>query len=153
MQGLGTKVTFHRAYAVPGVRLSFRAGIMPTETPQTLSNSRSLTDRVKDRVAEAGVTNDERVKGPGTKTRKPRPTKLGSPSAGPRASEESMSEGKSLRRVYRELKVTYQQYRRDTGRQAVPALRDAVRAFKRGPSLKSLVGVAAFLDDRSLLPW
>lgn len=124
---------------------------MPNQLSQ--SSSRTLTERVKERVAEAGVTNDERDKSTGAKSRKARPTKLGSPSSGPKASDESQREGKSLRRVYRELKVTYQQYRRDTGRQAVPALRDAVRAFKRGPSLTSLVGVAAFLDDRSLLSW
>jgi hypothetical protein len=131
---------------------------MPKASPQSSdstsgNSSRTLTDRVKERVAEASVTNEEREKSTGSKSRKLRPTKLGTPSSGPKASEESQREGRSLRRVYRELKGTYQQYRRETGRQAVPALRDAVRAFKRGPSLKSLVGVAAFLDDRSLLPW
>jgi len=35
----------------------------------------------------------------------------------------------------------------------VPELREAVQAFKKGPSLTSLVGVAVFLDDRSLLTW
>ena len=118
-----------------------------------MSNSRTLTDRVKDRVAEASATHDEREQKSGSRTRRLRPARLGSPSSGPRASDESQRDSKSLRRVYRELKGTYQQYRRETGRQAVPALRDAVRAFKRGPSLTSLVEVAAFLDDRSLLYW
>ena len=36
---------------------------------------------------------------------------------------------------------------------AVLALREAVRAFKAGQSLTSLVGVATFLDDRGLLAW
>jgi hypothetical protein len=51
------------------------------------------------------------------------------------------------------MKTTYQRYRRQTGKPAVPALRDAVRAFKRGQSLASLVDVATFLDDRGLLAW
>lgn len=68
-------------------------------------------------------------------------------------SPESQSEARSLRRVYRELRGTYREYRKQTGRSSVPALREAVHAFKQGPSLTSLVGVAAFLDDRSLLPW
>ena len=51
------------------------------------------------------------------------------------------------------MKVTYQRYRRQTGRPALPELREAVHAFKRGPSLTSLVGVATFLDDRGLLGW
>ena len=152
MRGPGHEVIFHRAFVIAAVRLSFSGrAFMPNQSSQ--SSSRTLTDRVRDRLAEVGGSNDEQEKPVETKTRKPRPAKLGSPSSGPRASEESKSEGKSLRRVYRELKVTYQKYRQDTGRQAVPALREAVRAFKRGPSLKSLVGVAAFLDDRSLLPW
>jgi len=152
MRGPGHEVIFQRTYVAAVVCLSFFGqGIMPSQSSQ--SSSRTLTDRVRDRLAEVGGSNEEREKTAGTKTRKPRPAKLGSPSSGPRASEESQSENRSLRRVYRELKGTYQQYRRDTGRQAVPALREAVRAFKRGPSLKSLVGVAAFLDDRSLLSW
>lgn len=128
-------------------------GTSQSSEPPSRNSSRSLTDRVRDRVAEASAINDRRDKTTGTSKKKQRPTRLDTPSSGPRATTESQREGKSLRRVYRELKDTYQQYRRETGRQAVPALRDAVRAFKRGPSLTSLVGVAAFLDDRSLLPW
>jgi hypothetical protein len=129
---------------------------MPNGTPQSsdstpIKASRTLTDRVKERVAEAGRAHDRRgLAGPKPKKKA---TRLDTPTSGPRASSESQREAKSLVRVYRELKGTYQQYRRETGRSAEPALREAVQAFKRGPSLTSLVGVAVFLDDRSLLPW
>lgn len=86
--------------------------------PSLSAPARSLTDRVRDRVAEVGV-----------------------------------EERRALRRVYGELRTTYQEHRRKTGGAPVPALREAVHTFKRGPSLDSLVGVAAFLDDRSLLTW
>ena len=87
--------------------------------------SPNLTERVKGRVAEAGAALEQ--------------------TPGPER------ESRSLRRVYGEMKTTYQQYRRQTGRPAVPGLRDAVHAFKRGPSLPALVAVAAYLDERGLL--
>ena len=62
-------------------------------------------------------------------------------------------DAQSLRRVYGEMRSKYQRYRKETGKSSVPALRDAVVAFKKGPSLTSLVGVATFLDERGLLPW
>ena len=62
-------------------------------------------------------------------------------------------DAQSLRRVYGEMRSKYQRYRKETGKSSVPALREAVHAFKKGPSLTSLVGVATFLDERGLLPW
>lgn len=70
-----------------------------------------------------------------------------------RVAEVGVEERRALRRVYGELRVTYQAHRRKTGVAPLPALREAVHAFKREPNLDSLVGVAAFLDDRSLLTW
>lgn len=62
-------------------------------------------------------------------------------------------EARSLRTVYHEMKATYRRYRKETGKPAVPELKEAVQAFKRGPTVTSLVGVATFLDDRGLLGW
>jgi hypothetical protein len=70
-----------------------------------------------------------------------------------RVAEVGVEERRALRRVYGELRTTYQTHRRKTGGAPLPALREAVHAFKREPTLDSLVGVAAFLDDRSLLSW
>jgi transposase len=124
---------------------------------------RTLADRVKARVSEAGLAleaNGGPKPGKATKTAKPvkGKAKAGTAKGGRRASVtngdvEARREAQSLHRVYHELKVTYQKHRQQTGRPAVPALREAVDAYKRGPSLTSLVGVAAFLDDRGLLAW
>lgn len=116
----------------------------------------TLTDRVKDRVAKVEAALERREGAaqavPSAKAPKRRPATLASAGPGPKAGE-GEGEVRSLNRVYSELKTTYQQYRRSTGRSAVPELREAVQAFKKGPSLTSLVGVAVFLDDRSLLTW
>lgn len=64
-----------------------------------------------------------------------------------------VAETRSLQRVFSEMRTTYRGYRRDTHAPSVPELRDAVRAFKRGQSLKSLTEVAVFLDERKLLGW
>ena len=114
--------------------------------------SRNLTDRVRDRVAKAGRALDRRPGSAGPKSQRKTPTRLGTPSSS-RAGPEDQQATRSLRRVYCEKRGTYKEYRRQTGSAAVPELRDAVRAFKRGPSLTSLVGVATFLEDRNLLPW
>ncbi|HJR35705.1 MAG TPA: hypothetical protein VJ817_12190 [Gemmatimonadales bacterium] len=114
----------------------------------------TLTDRVKDRVAKIEAELERREGTPAPKTSK---AKKRTPSLGSAATASKNGNGeletRSLNRVYGELKTTYQQYRKSTGRSAVPELREAVQAFKRGPSLTSLVGVAVFLDDRSLLTW
>lgn len=115
----------------------------------------TLTDRVKDRVAKVEAELERREGTAVAKTpkgSKRRTASLSSVAATSRNGD-SEREARSLNRVYGELKTTYQQYRKLTGRSAVPELREAVQAFKKGPSLTSLVGVAAFLDDRSLLTW
>ena len=131
---------------------------MPKDSP--LSSGRTpirtrptLTDRVRERVArvEAALERREGTP-PAPKSVKRRPPRLGSASLAPKPGD-SEREARSLHRVYGELKTTYQQYRRQTGRSSVPELREAVQAFKKGPSLTSLVAVAVFLDDRSLLTW
>lgn len=125
----------------------------PVSSGRTPIRSRpTLTDRVKDRVAKVEAALERREGTPAPKPAKRKPPTLGSVASAPRAGE-SERETRSLNRVYGELKTTYQQYRKQTGRSAVPELKEAVQAFKKGPSLTSLVGVAVFLDDRSLLTW
>lgn len=103
-------------------------------------------------MARVEAALERREGAPAPKSVKRRAPRLGSATSAPKAGD-SEREARSLNRVYSELKTTYQQYRRQTGRSAVPELREAVQAFKKGPSLTSLVGVAVFLDDRSLLTW
>lgn len=119
-----------------------KAGLQPT-----------LADRVKARVAEA-----ERSLELGATETNGAPRKRGRP---PRAkktstlalSQASKRESESLLKVYREMREIYRGYRRRAGTPAVPELRTAVTAFKRGQSLTSLVVIASFLDDRKLLAW
>jgi hypothetical protein len=115
------------------------------------SPARTLTERVKARVAEAAL--EDRTGRAKTKGKHLRPPRAARPASLLTEGLEAQREAQSLRRVYCEMKVTYQRYRRQTGKPAVPALRDAVRAFKRGQSLTSLTEVATFLDDRGLLAW
>ena len=114
---------------------------------------RNLTERVRARVSEAGVARDAGVRKANPKRKHLRPTRLRDKASALTEDLEAQRDAQSMRRVYCELKTTYKRYRRRTGRPAVPALRDAVRAFKRGQSLTSLVNVATFLDDRGLLAW
>jgi hypothetical protein len=60
-------------------------------------------------------------------------------------------ETQSLRRVFRDMGVSYRRYRSQTGGPVVPGLRDAAYKFRADPSLASLVAVAAYLDDLDLL--
>ena len=115
----------------------------------------TLTDRVKDRVAKVEAELERREGSLAPKTSKASKKRTQSLNSAATASKNGNGEleARSLNRVYGELKTTYQQYRKQTGRSAVPELREAVQAFKKGPSLTSLVGVAVFLDDRSLLTW
>ena len=64
-----------------------------------------------------------------------------------------VAETRSLQSVFSEMRTTYRGYRRATRAPAVPELRNAVRDYKRGRSLKSLTRVATFLDERQLLTW
>ena len=87
------------------------------------------------------------------KAKRPRPNTLAAAASELNGSSDPEHDAQSLRRVYGEMRSKYQRYRKETGKSSVPALREAVHAFKKGPSLTSLVGVATFLDERGLLPW
>ena len=103
--------------------------------------SSTLTDRVRAQVAEAGRLLDNRGRGKNAKR------------ASLTGGFETQREAQSLQTVYREMRGLYRNYRRKAGTPAVPELRSAVHAFRRGQSLTSLVHIASFLDDRKLLVW
>jgi hypothetical protein len=112
----------------------------------------TLSDRVKARVAEA----ERAIELRSTDTNGPR--KRGRPARAKKTSTLGLSqvskrESESLLKVYAEMRELYRGYRRRAGTPAVPELRSAVHAFKRGQSLTSLVVIASFLDDRKLLAW
>ncbi len=115
--------------------------------------SSTLTDRVRAHVAEAGRLLDNRAPAANAKHKHLRPTRSTKPAALLTNSLEAEREVRSLQTVYREMRAVYRSYRRRAGTAAVPELRSAVHAFKRGQSLTSLVQIASFLDDRKLLGW
>ena len=119
------------------------------------SNDRSstLTDGVRAQVAEAGRLRDNRAPRANAKHKRLRPTRMTKSAALLTDNLEAQRERQSLRTVYREMRVLYRSYRRRAGTPALPELRSAVLAFKRGESLTSLVQIASFLDDRKLLGW
>lgn len=120
-------------------------------TPAT--PSKTLSDRVKGRVSEARLALDNGASKTTPKSKRLRPTRMTRTGSQLKSGADDERDTRSLEQVYGELRATYQRYRRETGKPSVPALRDAVQAFKLGPSLTSLVSVATFLDDRGLLAW
>jgi hypothetical protein len=120
-------------------------------TPNGSSNElpENLFERVQARVAEAAFALDRRATASRPKSHRRRPT-LATASADGRSSEEVLAE-QSLRRVFRDLGVSYRRYRKQTGTPLTPGLRDAAYNFRAEPSLTTLVAVAAFLDELDLL--
>ena len=57
----------------------------------------------------------------------------------------------ALWQVFDEFGDARRKQRRSTGAPVIPALKDATRAFRRDPSLDSLIAVAAFLDEQVLV--
>jgi hypothetical protein len=113
-----------------------------TESPET------LTARVLARVNDARLAVDRRANATRSRLkrqRRARPASTNSPNL------EEVRESQSLRRVFRDLGVSYRRYRSQTGDRVAPGLRDAAYKFRAEPSLASLVAVAAFLDERDLL--
>ena len=116
----------------------------PEELPK------SLTDRVMARVDDARIAVDRRdgATRPKSKRRKRSPVQSSvEPSA------QDLRESKSLKRVFRDLGLSYREYRRQTGEPVAPAVRAAAYNFKAAPSLTSLVSVAVFLDELDILTW
>jgi hypothetical protein len=106
-----------------------------------------LIDRVQVRVANAASALDRRANATRPKSHRGR---VPPPSVSVKSSEEELAE-QSLRRVFRDLGVSYRRYRKQTGTPVMPALRDAAYNFRAEPSLTTLVAVAAYLDELDLL--
>jgi hypothetical protein len=109
----------------------------------------NLFDRVEARVAEAAYALDRRANATRPKSHRRR-VPLAVSGDGSRSPEEVRAE-QSLRRVFRDLGVSYRRYRKQTGTALTPGLRDAAYNFRAEPSLTTLVAVAAFLDELDLL--
>ena len=73
--------------------------------------------------------------------------------AAPAGAQEHTRELRALNIVFHRLGKTHRRYREQTGEQVPVPLKAAARAFKREPSVFSLVPVAGFLDDLRLLKW
>jgi len=111
-----------------------------------------IAERVRQRLEVAGLAFDRRhgASRPRTKRRKD-PTATAVPGRDAEGARER--ERAALRAVFRELGDAHRRHRVRTGQAGTPALRAAAHAFKREPSLQSLIPVAAFLDELGILAW
>jgi hypothetical protein len=75
------------------------------------------------------------------------------PSADVGRTPEQLRETRSLRRVFVDLGTSYREYRRRTGAEVSPDVRDAAYRFRRELNVESLVAVADSLDRLEALPW
>ena len=110
----------------------------------------NLFDRVQARVAEAAFALDRRATATRPKSHRRRASLATAPEADARSPDELLAQ-QSLRRVFRDLGVSYRRFRKQTGTPLTPGLRDAAYNFRAEPSLTTLVAVAAFLDELDLL--
>jgi hypothetical protein len=115
-----------------------------TELPE------NLFDRVQARVAEAAFVLDRRSSASRPKSHRRRPVLATALEGDSRSHEEVLAE-QSLRRVFRDMGVSYRRFRKQTGTPVAPGLRDAAYNFRAEPSITTLVAVAAFLDELDLL--
>jgi hypothetical protein len=113
-----------------------------TEFPET------LTDRVIARVNDARLAVDRNTNAARPRVGRQRRARPASPDS---PSLEEVRESRSLKRVFRDLGISYRRYRSQTGGKVTPGLRDAAYKFRAEPSLTSLVAVATFLDELDLL--
>src|SRR3954449_1795905 len=111
---------------------------------------KSLKDRVIARVAGARSAVDRREGASRPKAKRRRQTTVET-SGGPSAQD--LREAESLKKVFRDLGLSYREYRRQTGEPVAPAVREAAYKFRADPSLTSLVSVAVFLDELDILTW
>jgi hypothetical protein len=107
-----------------------------------------LTERVLARVTLARVAVDRRAKASRPKAK---PRRAAAPVSAESPSVDEIRESESLKKVFREMGISYRRYRSQTGDPVTPGLRDAAYNFRAEPSLTSLVAVAAYLDELDLL--
>jgi hypothetical protein len=119
---------------------SSRASDSPSSQP-----SHTLTERVLARVRDAQAAMDL----PASRRRHdPRGS-----AADSRDTPEQVRQARSLRRVFVDLGTSYREFRRRTGADVSPEVRDAACRFRRERDVSSLVAVAASLDQLEALPW
>lgn len=109
-----------------------------------------LLERVRARVLSANHALQRRDSAPPSGRQAPQ---LTAESAEKPSSVPLSIEHRALLVVYHTLGRTHRRHRERTGEHVPPGLKDAARAFKREPSVSSLVPVAGFLDDLGLLKW
>jgi hypothetical protein len=56
-------------------------------------------------------------------------------------------QSRALWKVFHDLGVSYRQRRKEIGLSPVPGIRDAARAFRRNPTMSTLVTVASVLHE------
>jgi len=110
-----------------------RSSDLPSSQP-----SRTLTDRVLARVRDAE-----------TVIARSKPPRRGHSGQTPK----QVQQARSLRRVFVDLGTSYREFRRRTGADVSPAVREAACRFRRELDVTSLVAVAASLDQLEALPW
>lgn len=112
-----------------------------------------IAERVRRRLEVAGQAFDRRHGASRPKNRRRKEPVAQPFAAGPNGDAAHQRERACLRSVFRELGDAHRRYRAQTGHVGTPALRAAAHAFKREPSVLSLIPVAAFLDELGILAW
>ena len=107
-----------------------------------------LTDRMLARVDTARAAVHRRANA--TRPRLQRPVKARPADPGAPSLEEAR-EIEAMKRVFRDLGVSYRRYRSQIGGPVAAGLRAATDRFRAEPSLPSLIAVAAILDQLDLL--
>ena len=113
---------------------------LPPDGVDSLELPENLTERIAARVVRARLALEQEAGAD-----RPTPVAMDPETLG------ELRESQSLKRVFRELGVSYRRYRSQAGGPVVPGLRDAAYQFRAEPSLGSLVAVAAYLDRLDLL--
>jgi hypothetical protein len=107
----------------------------------------SLTERIRKRVDTARQAVELRAKA----TRPRAGSRLVPPTDSNGSNPEEERAAQSLKRVFRDLGLTYRRHRSQVGGAVTPGLRDAAYKFREQPTFASLVVVAGFLDELKLL--
>jgi hypothetical protein len=58
---------------------------------------------------------------------------------------------KALWRVFHDFGIAYRRQRLESGTRPIPGVRDAAKAFRRDPTMTTLVAVASVLDEHGLM--
>jgi len=112
----------------------------------------TLTERVMERVRQAGMVVEGSTDGSTSKPRRRHSDPHRRPAGGSRTPEQ-VREARSLRRVFLDMGDSYREYRRRTGAPVSADVRNAADRFRQERNVASLAAVAASLDDLNVLTW